>query len=93
MVIGKQIDFSAMHSNLAAIFYNKGHHLTLMNISVWNIMDIISQDKTITSLAQLIGKEVVVLFKNDMPSIVLQQLLNAQLGENAEQVKIRYSIV
>jgi len=37
MVIGNQIDFSAMPSNLAAIFCNRGHHLTLMNISVWNI--------------------------------------------------------
>ena len=91
MVIGEQVDFSAMPSNLAAIFYNKGHHLTLMNISVWNIMDIISQDKAITSLAQLVDKEIVVPFKNDMPSIVLRQLLNAQLGDNAKRVKIRYS--
>lgn len=92
MVIGEQVDFSAMPSNLAAIFYNKGHHLTLMNISVWNIMDIISQDKHLTSLAQLIDKEIVVPFKNDMPSIVLRQLLKAQLGTtNAERVKIRYS--
>lgn len=91
MVIGEQVDFSAMPSSLAAIFYNKGHHLTLMNISVWNIMDIISQDNSMNSLDQLLGKEIVVPFKNDMPSIVLQQLLNAQLGNNAEQVKIRYS--
>lgn len=91
MVIGKQVDFSAMPSNLAAIFYNKGHHLTLMNISIWNIMDIISQGETITSLSELIGKEIVVPFKNDMPSIVLQQLLTAQLGEKAQQVNIRHS--
>ncbi|PCI58145.1 MAG: hypothetical protein COB45_00770 [Gammaproteobacteria bacterium] len=91
MVIGEQIDFSAMPSNLAAIFYNKGHHLTLMNISVWNIMDIISQDNSMSSLDQLLGKEIVVPFKNDMPSIVLQRLLDAQLDNNAEQVKIRYS--
>lgn len=37
MVIGNQIDFSAMPSNLAEIFYNRSNHLTLMNISVWNI--------------------------------------------------------
>ncbi|MGL1956049.1 MAG: hypothetical protein OCD00_01860 [Colwellia sp.] len=91
MVIGKQVDFSAMPSNLAAIFYNKGHHLTLMNISIWNIMDIISQDETVTSLSELVGEEIIVPFKNDMPSIVLQQLLTAQLGEEAKQVNIRHS--
>lgn len=91
MVIGKQVDFSAMPSNLAAIFYNKGHHLTLLNIAVWNIMDIVSSDKTLTSLDQLIDKEIVVPFKNDMPSILLSQLLNAQLAEKSALVRIRYS--
>lgn len=91
MVIGNQVDFSAMPSNLAAIFYNKGHQLTLLNISVWNIMDIISRDNSVKSLADLAGKEIVIPFKNDMPSIIFEQLLNAQLKGRAEQVKIRYS--
>jgi NitT/TauT family transport system substrate-binding protein len=91
MVIGNQVDFSAMPSNLAAIFYNKGHQLTLLNISVWNIMDIISRDNKVVSLVDLIGKEIVIPFKNDMPSIIFEHLLNAQLTTKANQVKIRYS--
>ncbi|MCP4987103.1 MAG: ABC transporter substrate-binding protein [Colwellia sp.] len=92
MVIGKQVDFSAMPSNLAAAFYNRGHQLTLLNISIWNIMSIVSQQhKKITQLSELIGHEIVVPFKNDMPSIVLSQLLKAQLGEDAKKVSIRYS--
>ena len=91
MVIGKQVDFAAMPSNLAAIFYNKGHHLTLMNISIWNIMDIVSRGKPISSLDDLIGQEIVVPFKNDMPNIVLQQLLTALLADKAKQIKIRTS--
>lgn len=91
MVIGEQIDFSAMPSNLAAIFFNKGHELTLLNISIWNIMDIVSRDKTISTLSQLIGQEVVVPFKNDMPTIILQQLLQGQLQAKAKQVRIRHS--
>lgn len=91
MVIGKQVDFAAMPSNLAAIFYNKGHHLTLMNISIWNIMDIVSRGKPISSLDDLIGQEIVVPFKNDMPNIVLQQLLKALLADKAKQIKIRTS--
>ena len=92
MVIGKQVDFTAMPSNLAATFYNRGHHLGLVNISIWNIMSIVSrQSASINSLADLLGQEIVVPFKNDMPSIVLQQLLQAQLGDQAELVRIRYS--
>lgn len=91
MVIGEQIDFTAMPSNLAAIFYNKGHSLTLLNISIWNIMDIVSRDKEITSLNDLVGQEIVVPFKNDMPSIILQKLLHTQLKDKATQVRIRHS--
>jgi len=92
MVIGKQVDFSAMPSNLAAAFYNRGHQLTLLNISIWNIMSIVSQhDKKLTQLSELIGQEIAVPFKNDMPSIVLTQLLKAQLGEDADKVSIRHS--
>jgi NitT/TauT family transport system substrate-binding protein len=91
MVIGEQVDFTAMPSNLAAIFYNKGHSLTLLNISIWNIMDIVSSDEEITSLHDLVDQEIVVPFKNDMPSIVLQRLLQAQLKDKAKQVHIRHS--
>ncbi len=95
MVIDKQVDFSAMPSNLAAIFYNRGHKLSLVNISVWNIMSIVSKSstggKSLKSLADLLGKEIVVPFKNDMPSIILQRLLQAQLGDKAKHVSIRQS--
>ncbi len=94
MVIGEQVDFSAMPSNLAATFYNRGHKLSLINISVWNIMSIVSRASKINktdSLGELVGQEIVVPFKNDMPSIVLKQLLKAQLAERAKQVVIRPS--
>jgi len=91
MVIGQQVDFSAMPSNLAAIFHNRGHKLSLLNISVWNIMWILSNGSELNALSELQGKEIVVPFKNDMPSIVLRQLLSAQLGDKANTVKLRYS--
>lgn len=91
MIIGQQVDFSAMPSNLAAIFYNRGHKLSLLNISVWNIMWILSNHANLDSLADLSGQEIVVPFKNDMPSIVLRQLLSAQLGDKANTVKLRYT--
>ena len=91
MILDGQADFSAMPSNLAAIFYNRGHKLTLLNISIWNIMWILSRDPQLTSLAQLAGREIVVPFKNDMPSIVLNKLLDANTDPKAAPVKLRSS--
>ena len=91
MILDGQADFSAMPSNLAAIFYNRGHKLTLLNISIWNIMWILSRDPQLTSLEQLAGREIVVPFKNDMPSIVLNKLLVANTDPQAAPVRLRSS--
>ncbi|HBY87655.1 MAG TPA: hypothetical protein DEO86_17505 [Colwellia sp.] len=92
MVMGSQVDFTAMPSNLAATFYNHGHQLKLVNISIWDIMTIVSQQGyRLVDIQELIGQEIAVPFKNDMPSIVLKELLNANLAEKAKQVTIRNS--
>ena len=92
MVMGEQVDFTAMPSNLAATFYNRGHQLSLVNISIWDIMSIVSQKgHRLVGIQDLIGQEIAVPFKNDMPSIVLKELLNANLAEKANQVTIRNS--
>lgn len=91
LIIGGQVDVSAMPSNLAAIFFNKGHELTLLNISVWDIMTIVSRDPNLTTLTGLAGKQIVVPFKNDMPTILLNQLLSKQLAANSNSVKQRTS--
>ena len=94
MVVGKQVDFTAMPSNLAATFYNRGHHLNLLNVAIWDIMSVVTRAENYRGgnvIEQLVGKEIVVPFKNDMPSIVLEQLLTAQLGKQASEVKIRQS--
>lgn len=92
MVMGGQVDFTAMPSNLAATFYNRGHQLSLVNISIWDIMSIVSQKgHRLTDIQDLVGQEIAVPFKNDMPSIVLKELLNANLAEKASEVTIRNS--
>ncbi len=94
MVVGKQVDFTAMPSNLAATFYNRGHSLSLLNVAIWDIMAVVTRDEHYRGgnvIEQLVGKEIVVPFKNDMPNIVLEQLLTAQLGKQANKVNIRQS--
>lgn len=89
MIIAGQVDVSAIPSNLAAIMYNKGHPLMLLNISVWDIMSVVSRDRSLTELADLAGQEIVVPFKNDMPTVVLNKLLGKQLGSRTALVKQR----
>ena len=91
MIVSGQADFSAMPSNLAAIFHNKGQPIKLLNISIWDIMSVVSRDSSVSELSDLSGKEIVVPFKNDMPTILLNQLLTKQLGKNASKVKQRVS--
>lgn len=94
MVVGEQVDFTAMPSNLAATFYNRGHRINLLNIAIWDIMSVVTHAEKHSGgnvIKQLVGEEIVVPFKSDMPSIVLQQLLKTQLGEQASKVKIRQS--
>lgn len=91
LILGQQVDFSAMPSNLAAIIFNKGHPLKLLNISIWDIMTIVSRDRNLTNLADLRHQEIVVPFKNDMPTILLNKLLQQQLKNKAETVEQRIS--
>jgi hypothetical protein len=44
IVAGKQGDFVTMPSNNAALFYNKGLQLRLLDISVWNITYLVTSD-------------------------------------------------
>jgi NitT/TauT family transport system substrate-binding protein len=92
MVMGGQVDFTAMPSNLAATFYNRGHQLSLINISIWDIMSIVSQQGyRLNGLEDLVGQKIVVPFKNDMTSILLKELLNANLADKVNLVSIRNS--
>jgi len=91
MIVGQQTDFSAMPSNLAAVFFNKGHKLKLINISIWDIMSVVSRDPAVKAFADLKNQEIIVPFKNDMPAILLEQLLSNQLGDKKSQIKQRTS--
>ena len=91
MFLGNQVDITAMPSNLAAILFNKGHPVKLINISIWDIMTVVSRNPKVNQFSDLIGQEIVVPFKNDMPTIVLDKLLTQQLGDKKAQINYRIS--
>ncbi len=78
IVAGGDADFVTMPSNLASIFYNKGLGVQLLDISVWNILYLISSDPEITTLDDLRGEKIAVPFKGAMPDLMLQILSTRQ---------------
>lgn len=77
-VIQKAADFIAVPTNVALNLYNKKQEIQLVNVSVWGILGMVTLDKTLKTLKDFVGKEVVIPFRGDMPDIVFNQLIREQ---------------
>lgn len=89
MVVNKEVDFTAVPTNIGAILYNKKQDIKLLNVSVWGILGILSRDKNIKTLDDLKGKELIVPWRGDMPDIVLKSILKKK-GFSKDDIKITY---
>ncbi len=78
LIVGNGADFIAVPTNVAAMFYNKGINLQLLNVSVWGILHMVSRDQNLKTLADFKGKEIAMPFKGDMPDIVFSELARQQ---------------
>ncbi|PLY11821.1 ABC transporter substrate-binding protein [Sulfurimonas sp. CVO] len=78
MTIRGNVDFVAVPTNTAAILYNKGVDIKLINVSVWGILGMISRDDSLKTLKDFKGKKIAVPFRADMPDIVFKQLLKKE---------------
>ena len=74
MVAGNQADLYAVPSNVAALFYNRGGHLRLLDVSLWSVLWVVSADSTVTSFEDLRGRDVAVPFRGNMPHILFDIL-------------------
>ncbi|PIF04014.1 MAG: ABC transporter substrate-binding protein [Arcobacter sp.] len=91
MIINKSADFIAVPTNVAAIFYNKGQDIKLLNVSIWGLMSILSRDKSIKSIKDLKGKSIVVPFRNDVPDTTFKALLDKEGIDAKKDIKIKYT--
>ena len=90
MAMGGKADVLAMPSNVAANLFNRGAGVTLLNVSTWGALWIVTRDKKRQTLADYRGEEIAVPFRGDMPDILLQ-LLAAKQGLDAQQdFRLRY---
>ncbi len=78
LIVGNGADFIAVPTNVAAMFYNKGINVRLLNVSVWGILHMVSRDENLKTLADFKGKEIAMPFKGDMPDIVFSELARKQ---------------
>jgi NitT/TauT family transport system substrate-binding protein len=91
IITGGQGDFVALPVNSAAVFYNKGISLKLLDCSVWNILYLITSDTTIKSLGDLKGKQVVVPYQGAIPDAIFQTVLKEQGLDPNKDVDIFYA--
>ena len=90
MALGGKADVLAMPSNVAANLYNRGAGVTLLNISTWGALWIVTRDGARRTLADFRGEEIAVPFRGDMPDLMLQ-LLAARQGLDARRdFRVRY---
>ncbi|HEX6734082.1 MAG TPA: PhnD/SsuA/transferrin family substrate-binding protein [Azonexus sp.] len=85
-----KVDFIAMPTNVAANLYNRGVKLQLVNVSTWGTLWLVSRDKSLKSLADFQGKEVLMPFRADMPDIVFQTLADKAGLDPKKNFKLRY---
>ncbi len=90
MAMGGKADVLAMPSNVAANLFNRGAGVTLLNISTWGALWIVTRDAQRQALADYRGEEIAVPFRGDMPDIVLQLLASKQGLDAQKDFRLRY---
>ena len=90
LIISGQAHFTASATQIAAKLYNKGIPLKFMNMSVWGDYWILSNDKSVRTLKDLKGQEIVVPFKSGTPSTVLKLLAKKMDMDLEKDFKVKY---
>lgn len=78
MVVSGQAHASAVPSNVAAMFYNRGEPVRLLNISVWGLLWLVSADPELKTLRNFQHKKLTIPFRNDMPDLIFRVVSHAQ---------------
>ncbi len=91
IVAGKQGDFVTVPSNTAAIFYNKGLPLQLLDISVWNITYLVTRDPAAADFTDIKGQSLVVPFQGSVPDVTFQYIVKKEGLDPVKDFKLRYA--
>ncbi|MEM7336770.1 MAG: ABC transporter substrate-binding protein, partial [Chloroflexota bacterium] len=73
-IADESADFITMPSNSAAIFYNRGFDIQLLDISSWNALFGVTNDPSISTLGDAAQRRIVVPFQGGMPDLLFQYI-------------------
>lgn len=90
LAIEQSADLVAMPSNVAANLFNRGVPLTLLDVTAWGLLWMVSCEDGLKTLADFRGKEVVMPFRGDMPDIVFRLLAERQGIVVGKDIRLRY---
>lgn len=80
-----------MPSNNAAVFYNKGLGIQLLDIGVWNITYLISTQEGVSSFADIKGQSITVSFQGSVPDLMFQALAAKEGLDPTTGFDLRYA--
>lgn len=91
MVKNEQIQVSSTPSNTAAMLYNKGVPIQLLDITTWGTLHLLTRRDDIKGLADLKGKSLMLFFRGAMPDIVTRYLAGKQGLDLDKDVDLSYA--
>lgn len=91
VVAGGQGHFVTMPTNNAAVFYNRGLSLKLLDVSVWNITYLLSTDSAVQRLGDLRGRDVIVSLKGSVPDVMFRTMLKRSGIDPEKDLTIIYA--
>lgn len=85
------IQISVVPVQAAANLYNRGFPIRLANVMTNGLLYVISEDASITSIADLAGRSMAVPFRGDTPEIILGQLFDHHGIDPEADTEITYA--
>ncbi len=90
-VVSSQLQISATPTSLAANLYQRGVPLKLLNVLVWGVLNVWSEDKNISSWEDLRGKKVVIPFRGGLPAQLFFYLASENRLNIEQELDIQYT--
>lgn len=90
MALEGAADVLAMPTNVAANLHNRGAPVTLLNVSTWGALWMVSRSADRNTLADFRGEEIAMPFRGDMPDIMFQLLAARQGLDPRKDFRLRY---
>lgn len=90
MALEGKADVLAMPTNVAANLHNRGAPVTLLNVSAWGTLWMVSRAADKKTLADFRGEEIAMPFRGDMPDIMFQLLASRQGLDPRKDFRLRY---